>query len=312
MRSRYIRMARQNHGFLYEKSIIEREKLRASSNYTAKYDAFLELEKEDIPVQIKLQSCKGELCLGDYVRNKSYKRDFILHLGFYKNSKDNIYKEQTFLIDHTKWNEMCNYKYHKTLMAEFRLQTNLREDDERWTEFRKKHQKLWSASDSIVRLAPKRDHKTQLRLQLAISNKNICRLSDIFKETSFKEIRLSKEKNDENKIFIDINKSPWITKCKNCGSFRNYIEVIGCSECFKDRCCKYPDRKYPFIMYWSGDSDRFYCYFCTKKICNFHSENITQKDKRMCNDCLPINDILLEKFGDGLDYKIICEYLTII
>jgi predicted RNA methylase len=182
-------MARQQHGFNFENLIIQREGLIKSSNYTSKYDAYLKTNNAEIPVQIKLTTKKGEICLASYERNRTVCEDFILHLGFYSGKKDNITEEKTYFIIANKWKFACSYEAHDEMMSEMKLQTNLKADDDRWKNFVLSHQRRWNSTpDRFIRLRPKRDHKTQKRIQLAIPYADRKTLDEIFPPTSFDNI----------------------------------------------------------------------------------------------------------------------------
>lgn len=170
-------MKRQIHGFIYEQFIIEKYRLIKEPNYSSKYDAYL---PNGIPVQIKCIKLKGEICLGDFNRNRTADKDFILHIGFWSVSNDNIVKEITLFIKHEIWTEMLYFDYIDSLNYEFNLQTNLKEDDNKWKIFTEKYKKLWGY-DRLFGLRFKRDHKIQLRKQLAVPYKFIDKLQSIFR-----------------------------------------------------------------------------------------------------------------------------------
>lgn len=189
-----LRAERQIHGFNYQKFIIRREGLLQTpetSSYTAKWDAIFSNKSANIPVQIKLQLIDGEICLADYNRNRLMSENFILHLGFYaRGRKDKIIDEKTLYIQASKWRELCSYSFHDSMMAEFKLQTNLKSDDDKWAKFIRDHINKWNASSNrIIHLKPKRDHKHQLRLQLAIPRRSRRMLYDLFLPTTFNDMR---------------------------------------------------------------------------------------------------------------------------
>lgn len=176
-------MARQQHGFEFEKNIIDEYKLETTSDYTHKYDAYY----KKIPIQIKCIKYGCSIDLADYTRNKSKKEDFILVIGFWKNTKENIVKTYSLYIDHKKYVEQMSFEYDKVMISDMKLITNLKVDDDNWKTFCKKYKDLYP-SCNMIKLRFKRDHKTQKRIQCSISWKNFNNW--FLKE--FKQIELNK------------------------------------------------------------------------------------------------------------------------
>ena len=79
-------MERQNHGFKFEKSIMEDYNIVPSTDYTAKWDGFL----DDVPVSIKVEQYGSDIELADFRRNATNTEDFYLIVGFWEGQKDNI------------------------------------------------------------------------------------------------------------------------------------------------------------------------------------------------------------------------------
>lgn len=182
-------MARQQHGFNYENYIIHKYGLVKEKNKTGRFDAYYNDGEISIPVQIKTVKKRAQLCLGSYLRNREIHHDFILIIGIYDNDPTIIVDEQTFNVSAKLWRDLCDYKYHHQMMEEFALQTNLREDDGKWKQFIKKHKDQWNAEKfRIMNLAPKRDSKTQLRIQLAVSQSKRSKLFDILMKFELKEV----------------------------------------------------------------------------------------------------------------------------
>ena len=162
------------------KSVIERYGLRAAAQYTARTDA---LTHDNIPVQIKLTKKGGEVCLGSLQNNQEVESDFILHLGFWKDQKDNIVEELTFFVSIEEWKSHLFLENQDNIIDEFKSFSNNKEDDKAYTSFRKRLKDIWG--DRLIHLRLKRDHKTQKRIQLAIPNKKIADLP-------FERIEMSK------------------------------------------------------------------------------------------------------------------------
>lgn len=189
-------MSRQQHGFNFESTVIEKYSLRKSVQYLAHFDA---LTQDDIPVQIKIAKDKSEICLGSFSRNLEISRNFVLYIGIWKNEKNNIVREISLFIDHKKWIELITSPNYETIINEFMDFSNLKEDDERYKNFVKNVKKEWG--DRPISLRFKRDHKTQKRIQLAIPFKKLDEIITLFKEYSFNE-KIKEEKNDMEKITI--------------------------------------------------------------------------------------------------------------
>lgn len=163
-----IHTERQRHGFEYERTILSRFGLEKSSHYTSPYDALC----GDIGVQVKCIKYGCAIELGDYFRNKNKSIDFVLMVGFWKDDKTNIVEESMYHIDHQEF--VSNLQYDKDLQmkSEMDLITNLHVDDTLWREFRLHHSRRWKTFENHIDIRFKRDHKSQKRIQCAISWKN--------------------------------------------------------------------------------------------------------------------------------------------
>ncbi len=162
-----VRTERQGHGFEYEQSILQRYNLQKCT-YISPFDAMC----GPLPIQIKCIKYGGAVELGDYFRNKGKQHDFILIIGFWKGSKQNIVEEWIFLVDHKVFTEHLTYDEDMVMMKELKLITNLREDDGRWRVYCNKHKQRYATFNNNIDIRFKRDHKTQKRIQCAISWNN--------------------------------------------------------------------------------------------------------------------------------------------
>jgi hypothetical protein len=160
---------RQGHGFDYENKVILKYGLKKSNNYTSVYDAYTKL---NIPVQIKCIKNKCAVEMGDYLRNKNKKEDFILIVGFWDGQKDNIINEVILYIKKELFIQNLKFNLDDDMFKEMSLISNLKKDDNRWREFRIKFKNEWDHNQNKIDLRCKRDHKTQRRIQCAISWKN--------------------------------------------------------------------------------------------------------------------------------------------
>ena len=125
-----------------------------------------------MPWQIKCIKQGSSIELGDYFRNKKKDTDFILHIGFWKDKKDNIIEEHTLLIDYKKWNNLFEFKYDDMLKSLLKNISNDKCDDNKWKRKCSEIKQLWNKMDRKIQLRFKRDHKKQKRIQCAINKKD--------------------------------------------------------------------------------------------------------------------------------------------
>jgi hypothetical protein len=187
------RNERQRHGFIYETTILKKFGIENFKNYTDEYDGFCGEHK----IQVKCIKHGCAIELGDYMRNKNKKHDFILIIGFWKDSKDNMVEEHIYLIDHIEFTSNLLYDMDSEMFAELKLITNNKDNDNIWKAFCKHHKNAWKLLENKIDIRLKRDHKTQKRIQCAISKYNY---NNWFKNT-FKELTVDEFKN----IIFDIN-----------------------------------------------------------------------------------------------------------
>lgn len=154
---------RQQHGFIFERNIIDKYKFTSQSSYTAKHDAFC----GTYPVQIKCIKYGCPVELGDYKRNKTRTQDFILIVGFWKGEKDNIIEVHILFVKHDDFVNQLQYEYDDDIEAGMKQISNSRSDDEIWNQFCKLHKSQWPKYN-LIDIRFKRDHKTQKRVQCAI------------------------------------------------------------------------------------------------------------------------------------------------
>jgi hypothetical protein len=160
-------MVRQQHGFDFERTIIDAYNLERTNEYHHKYDAYY----KKIPVQIKCIKFGNTVDLASYSRNRAKTEDFILVIGFWKNTKENIVKRYILYIDHKKYIEQMKFDYCKNMSSDIKLITNLKVDDVKWKTFCKKYKDLYPRCN-MIRIRFKRDHKLQKRIQCSITWKN--------------------------------------------------------------------------------------------------------------------------------------------
>ena len=173
--------ARQQHGFDFEDFIINKHNMLKCDKYTAVYDAYT---TDNVPVQIKYIQHNTSIELGDIFRNSTKNKDFLLIIGFWKWNKNKQNKIHVITyqitVNHIEWNKMFLFDYYDIMKTEMDLITNLKIDDDIWTEYRKKYNKLWNISNQLISIRFKRDHKKQKRIQCAINQRSFRRIKKIF------------------------------------------------------------------------------------------------------------------------------------
>lgn len=173
--------ARQQHGFDFENFIINKYNMIKCNNYTSIYDAYT---TDNDPVQIKYIQYNTSIELGDIFRNSSKNEDFLLIIGFWKWDKNKRNKIHVITyqisIDHIEWSKLFLFDYYDIMKTEMNLITNLKIDDDVWSEYRKKYSKLWNTSNQLISIRFKRDHKTQKRIQCAINQRSFRLVQKIF------------------------------------------------------------------------------------------------------------------------------------
>lgn len=161
---------RQKHGFDYQDKKIKELDLIKEENYTGEFDAFKKKGNcKDIPYEFKCIKFGSSIDLGDYTKNSNRVEDFILIIGFWKGTVNNVVEEWCLKIDHTKWNNCCMFNKTKEMIDEMKNISNSYSDDAKWKIFMKKYKDLYGKQKISLRF--KRDHKEQKRMQCAINNK---------------------------------------------------------------------------------------------------------------------------------------------
>lgn len=112
----------------------------------------------------------GKVELGDFFRHTVVNESFILVLGQWKGNKRSLISTQFFFIDSVKWRNLflCSPELVVAIRTGLQHITNLKCDDQLWRQMTTQwHQEF--GINRPVRLAPKRDHKTQRRIQCSIT-----------------------------------------------------------------------------------------------------------------------------------------------
>jgi len=160
--------ARQKHGKDYELGIIKEYGMEPTG-HTDKWDAHY----RGYPVQIKFaQRGKSAIELADYFKYKHMKEDsFIIILGIWSDETTHAeIRRYCWMISLEEWIPLfeCPAELDTDIKTGLASITNLRADDERWDEMRKGWRRQWGINRP-VNLAPKRDHKSQKRMQCTIT-----------------------------------------------------------------------------------------------------------------------------------------------
>lgn len=170
---------RQEHGLINENNLKIQYGLNDYLNkkdYTAKYDAETSLGH---PVSIKTIKHKNSIDLGDYFRNANADKDFYLIVSFWSGQKHNLIEEYHLHIPHVEWKELFKREFDERIRTMISEASNDRSYDKIWREQRISLKQDWG--DGIIKLRPKRDHKTQKRMQCSISYKDFLELHDKYK-----------------------------------------------------------------------------------------------------------------------------------
>lgn len=167
---------RQKHGFDYEQSVITKHSMNKATYYTATYDA----QWNGNNVSIKCEKYETDIELGDYFRNASTVNDFILYIGFWQDTKNNIVYERIIKINGKKFHQLFYQPINEKLKTLLRTITNNKSDDKKWAMETKLLKKEWEANtNNLIRLRFKRDHKKQKRIQCAINFHDLDKLEQL-------------------------------------------------------------------------------------------------------------------------------------
>lgn len=162
-------MERQNHGFVFEKEMIEKYHIIPSETYTSVWDGTL----NNIPVSIKLEQRGSDIELADFRRNALNQNDFYLIVGFWDKDKTNIIETHILFIPGQKWHNLFPTHFIDDFSEMLHNITNDKEDDKKWKEMIKTQKARWQKeTNNLIRPRFKRDHKSQKRVQCAINNRD--------------------------------------------------------------------------------------------------------------------------------------------
>lgn len=162
--------ARQDHGFCYQDSVLQRIGGEPTVNYTDEWDGYY----NSYPISVKTSKKGKEVYYGDMGRNIDKNQDFLMFVGFYNDTNTHeVVEEYCLFIPHTEWKKYFSnnlFQDYKTLLA---VTSNDHADDIKWRKAIDALRKRWKEEvGSTIVPRPKRDSKTQKRIQCATSYKN--------------------------------------------------------------------------------------------------------------------------------------------
>lgn len=165
----YSTGARQQHGFDYQNNFIRKHNLKESAGYTDPFDAYT---ADGVPVSIKTHKENAPVELADIHRNMAIRENFYLVVSSWRGSRSNIVSEHILYV---KWDEFQSY-FETTMIDRLRKiladATHERSYDAVWKSQTKEFKQDWKNSvGDVINPCFKRDHKSQKRVQCAISNK---------------------------------------------------------------------------------------------------------------------------------------------
>ena len=160
---------RQEHGFIFEKTIIEKYGIEKSNSYTSKWDGYL----NGVPVSIKCMKNKSSIEMADYFRNAQNTEDFYLIIGFWEGDKTTIVDTRILFIPGLEWQKLFYRNIDDKLKQLLNEISSDPSDNEEWARRREELKKEWKENSSnLISLYFKRDTKGQKRMQCGITYRN--------------------------------------------------------------------------------------------------------------------------------------------
>lgn len=184
---------RQKHGFEFEGRTCEAfDGMSRSSGYTDRYDGtFSSEEGTERHLSVKTRGMRSELCLGDFSRIAGDDEPEVLIEGLHERDREishvNAYRlddgMSVFLGDNAR-----DLKGKIKGFSEYMMGTdgfNSYDYDREWTrhrrEFQSEYKEALEGDLACIAPRPKRDHKSQRRLQCAISRSKMDKVVSQFK-----------------------------------------------------------------------------------------------------------------------------------
>lgn len=162
---------RQKHGLDFQKKMCLEKNLKESSEYIGQWDAF---DSNDYPCVIKTFKKGSEIPLADIFINSSRDKNFRMILGVWDGFKSNIIEIIDIIIDYKKFIKLFEFQSYDELKVWIKNVSNDSSYDNIW----KQECQIWKIKWGKTRLVQprfKRDHKSQKRIQSAVSYNNIQR-----------------------------------------------------------------------------------------------------------------------------------------
>lgn len=123
---------------------------------------------EKTPVAIRHSLTAHDVEVGDFFLYGMVESDFFLHQSFYYHSKNRPVFEYLVHLPKDFWESQFPALYHQEIIAFLEDITNDPSDDEKWKHWSHDIKERWRSTGSIIRLAPKRDHRKVKRMDCVI------------------------------------------------------------------------------------------------------------------------------------------------
>ena len=161
--------ARQIHGFKFQEQMCYEKNLKESSEYIGKWDAH---DSQNTPCVIKTFKMGSEIPLSDIFTNSNRNENFRMILGVWKDVTSNIVEVIDVLVDYEKFVKEFEFEHYDELKNWIKNVSNNRSYDFFWKQECNTWKSKWG-KNRLVQPRFKRDHKTQKRIQSAVTYKNI-------------------------------------------------------------------------------------------------------------------------------------------
>lgn len=123
---------------------------------------------EQAPVAIRHSLTGHDVEMGDFFLYDAVEGDFFLHQSFYYNSKNNPVHQYLIRIPKDFWESQFPVLHNQEILAFLDEITNDPVDDVKWKQWCHDIKEKWKLTGSIIRLAPKRDHRKVKRMDFVI------------------------------------------------------------------------------------------------------------------------------------------------
>lgn len=132
-----------------------------------KWEAYT-ADPQRAPVAIRHSFTHHDVEMGDFFLYSTVEDDFFLHQSFYYNSKNNPVFQYLVHLPKDFWERQFPALHNKEIFAFLEEITNDPADDDKWKQWSHDIKERWKNTGSIIRLAPKRDHRKVKRMDFVI------------------------------------------------------------------------------------------------------------------------------------------------